>query len=267
MGNRADLGVIVQIVSRKLGARASDSHGGEKMGKQSSVIPANSRYGWRWILILLGVVSWVSIGCSPQSLTMFLMPFDDNNIQPEYPLFKTEKDITFAIITNFARPEIQPDLQAADVELAEMVSLAFRKRCEDNKHKIKLVPTVQVRSQELKQRQLTGGEVSAVDIGKSLKATYVLELTFNSLSLYEKITYPPHYRGRTNIVVSLYKVDVKDGDHKVFIKEYPRVYPSEPVEASSMTPTSFRRNFLVKVSNDIAKMFISYPPEERREMD
>ena len=38
------------------------------MGKQSSVIPANSRYGWRWALVLVGVASWVSIGCTPQSL-------------------------------------------------------------------------------------------------------------------------------------------------------------------------------------------------------
>ena len=73
-------------MTRKLGATASDSHGGENMWKQTSsaVTAARSRYGWRWILILIGGLAWVSIGCSPQTLSVFLMPFTDNNTPPEY---------------------------------------------------------------------------------------------------------------------------------------------------------------------------------------
>jgi hypothetical protein len=241
------------------------------MGKQTSsaITAAKSRYGWRWIMILMGALAWVSVGCNPQSISMFLMPFTDNNTPPEYKLFAADKEIKLAIVTNFARPEIHPDLQAADAELAELVGQALRKRCEENKHKIKIVPIAQVRSQELKQRQLTGGEPSGVEIGKNLKADYVLELTINFLSLYEKNTYPPMYRGKSDVAVSLYKVDVKDGEHKVFGKDFPRLYPggSGPIDASSMGPQTFRRGFLTKVANDVSKMFISYPPDESHQLE
>jgi hypothetical protein len=241
------------------------------MWKQTSsaVTAARSRYGWRWILILIGGLAWVSIGCSPQTLSVFLMPFTDNNTPPEYKLFAADKEITLAVVTNFARPEIHPDLQAADAELAELVAQAFRKRCTDNKHKIKIVPIAQVRSQELRQRELAGGELSGVEIGKNLKADFVLELTINSVSLYEKNTYPPMYRGKTDIAVNLYKVDVKDGEHKVFAREYPRIFPagSGPIDANSMSPTMFRRGFLMKVANDVAKMFIAYPPDESHQLE
>jgi hypothetical protein len=241
------------------------------MGKQTSsaVIAAKSRYGWRWMLILLGGMAWVSVGCNPQSMSMFLMPFTDNNTPPEYKLFAADKEIKLAIVTNFARPEIHPDLLAADAELAELVGQTIRKRCEDNKHKIKIVPIAQVRNQELKQRQLTGGEPSAVDVGKNLKVDYVLELTINSVSIYEKNTWPQMYRGKTDIAVNLYKVDVKDGEHKVFCKEYPRIFPagSGPIDASSMSPTMFRRGFLMKVANDVAKMFIAFPPDESHQLE
>ena len=97
------------------------------MGKQT--LPARSQYGWRWLLVLLGGVSWLSIGCNPQSLSMMLMPFNgDNSVEPEYKLFVKDKEIALAIVSNFARPEIHPDLQAADAELAEQVATAFRKR-------------------------------------------------------------------------------------------------------------------------------------------
>lgn len=241
------------------------------MGKQTSpaVTAAKSSCGWRWILVLIGGLAWISIGCSPQTLSVFLMPFSDNNTPPEYKLFAADKEITLAVITNFARPEIHPDLQAADAELAELVAQAFRDRCTANKHKIKIVPTAHVRSQELKQRELTGGELNAFEIGKSLKADYVLELTINSVSIYEKNTYPPMYRGKTDIAVSLHKVDVKDGEHKVFAKEYARIYPagSGPIDASSMSPTMFRRGFLTKAANDVAKMFIAYPPDENHQLE
>ena len=70
-------------------------------------------------------------------------------------------------------------------------------------------------------------------------------------------------RLKWHILVSLYKVDAKEGEHKVHEKELPRMYPREAVEASSTNPNSFRRLFLLKAANDVAKMFISYPPEEQ----
>lgn len=231
-------------------------------------ISAKSRHGWRWLLVLVGMASWISIGCSPQSLSLLIMPFTDTNLPPDYKLFAENKEITLAILSNFARAEVHPDLQAADAELADQVAFMIKKRCADNKHKVKIIPNTQVRSEQLKQ-QVSGGIVSPIDIGKGLKADYVLEITIDSFSIYEKNYQPPFYRGKSDLAVNLYKVDVKDGDHKVFFKEFPRMYPSGsgPIDASSMPPATFRRAFVSKLANDVSKLFISYPPEERRQIE
>ncbi len=73
-----------------------------------------SRYGWRWALVLCGGLAWLSIGCSPQSLTMFLLPFDDNKKEPDYKLFPDKKffaegpEIKLVVLANFARTELRP---------------------------------------------------------------------------------------------------------------------------------------------------------------
>src|SRR5947208_2436748 len=99
-----------------------------------------SRYGWRWFLVLLGGLSWLSIGCSPQTLSMFLMPFTDNKVDPEYKLFAADKEVTLVILSNFKDAQFQEEIRKADTELADQVSQFLRNRCEANKHKLKLIP-------------------------------------------------------------------------------------------------------------------------------
>ena len=236
------------------------------MSKQT--LPAQSRYGWRWLLVLTGMLAWVSIGCNPQFLSMALMPFNDGRIPPEYKLFAADKELTLAIMTNFARPETDPDLQAADADFAEQVAAAFQQRCKENKHKVKIVPYAQVRSQQLKQ-QLGGGVLSPVDLGKTLKADFVLDLTINSLSLYEKNYHPQMYRGKADVAINLYKVEVKDESHKVFGKEFRRIHPrdSGPIDAGSFSASAYRTLFLGKVASDVSKMFIAYDDKEKHVME
>ncbi|MBM3997042.1 MAG: hypothetical protein FJ303_23255 [Planctomycetes bacterium] len=237
------------------------------MEKQTT--SAGSRVGWRWIVVLVFGAAWLSIGCSPQTLSMFLMPFTDNNIPPEYKLFADSKEITLAVLCNFGKLEARTDAHGSEVELADLTMKAIKKRCEENKHRIKFVPDAQVRSQIAKLRQQTGGEPAAVELGKSLKADYVLDVTIESFGLYEKSTFPPMYRGRANLMIGLYKTESKDGLHKVFDKEYARVHPRDtsPLDASSMSVTMYRNLFLMAIANDLSKTFVSYPPEERRKLE
>ncbi|MBI1832749.1 MAG: hypothetical protein HYR84_15010 [Planctomycetes bacterium] len=236
---------------------------------ESQTPTAQSRHGWRWVLVLLFGAAWLSIGCSPQTLSMFLMPFTDNNVAPEHKLFADSKEITLAILSNFGRLEARSDAHGSEVELAELTMAALKKRCADNKHRIKFIADAQVRSQVAKLRQQTGGEPSAVEVGKNLKADYVLELTIDSFSLYEKIAFPPMYHGRANLAINLYKTDAKGGEHKVFGKEYARVHPRDtgPFDASSMSVTMYRTRFLMAIADDLSKIFIGYPPEERRKLE
>ncbi|MBI3821390.1 MAG: hypothetical protein HY289_01775 [Planctomycetes bacterium] len=227
-----------------------------------------SKYTWRWVLVLIGGMAWVSLGCSPQTLSMFLMPFADTSIDPEYKLFKADKEINLAIVSRFVRLDTHPDALGADVELAEHVAEKLRERCKENKHRLKIIPAAQVRSQEAKLRQLTG-DASAAEIGRSLKADFVLDLSVRSFSLYEDISNWKMFRGRANLAINLHKLDGKDGEQNVFNKAFLRVHPrdSGPFDAGNLNPLTYRTEFLKIVANDISKMLIAYPPNEKRTLE
>src|SRR5690242_17455163 len=113
---------------------------------------SNSRYGWRCVLVLSAGLAWLSIGCSPQTLTIFMLPFNDNMTQPECKvLFANSKEITMVVMANFVDRPFRPDYVPADHELAEAVIQGMKKRTQGTKHTIKFVPESEVRSYYLKQ--------------------------------------------------------------------------------------------------------------------
>jgi hypothetical protein len=228
-----------------------------------------SQIGWRWFLVLFGGLSWLSIGCTPGSMSMLLMPFTDNKTDPtEYKLFPTDKEVTLVVMANFKESQFQEELRKADTELVDQVSQFLRKRCEENKHKLKLIPQAQVRSFQLK--QLAEGDLDPVEIGRKFKADYVLQLEIESFSIYEPKSYPKMFRGRADIAITLYKVKTKESDDGHIVsgpKNYIPEYPSSkgPVPAEGANPNHFRRLFLEKAGREITRMFIAYPPEEKHE--
>ncbi|MBI2803493.1 MAG: hypothetical protein HYX68_00740 [Planctomycetes bacterium] len=221
----------------------------------------------RWMFLVLAGLAGLSIGCNPQSLSMLLMPFQDTNIQPEWPLFKKNKELTLVILANFAKGEDRADLRPAATELADELVTAFRQRCEANSHKIKIVPNLEVRAKQLN----LGSDAlrRPVELGEQFKADYVLDLTINSISLYAKGYHPLMFRGQTDININLYKVKGKDGETRVFTKEFRRAFPNNslPMDASSISAAGFRQLFVRKTAHDIAKIFLAYPPEERHMME
>jgi hypothetical protein len=219
------------------------------------------RYRWRWLMVLFGFVSWMSLGCNPQTLSFLAMPWSDNKMDPDYKLFAQDKELTVVILSNFAHPQLHPDLQPAEMELAEKVATAMRERCSANKHKLKIVPYAEVRGYQVK--QWVEGNPNPLQVGKKFKADFVIDMSIQSLSLYEKRSSPPLFRGQAEISVNLFKVDVKDGDHKVFNKDYRGEGSPTPFDAGSTSPATFRASFLSKMARDISKMFIAYPTDEK----
>ena len=174
-----------------------------------------TRYGWRWFVVLVGGMAWLSVGCSPQSLTMFLLPFDGANKQepecklfPDKSLFAEGKEIKLVILSNFANAQFQPDIRPADRELADTLTEHLRLRCQANKQKLKLVPQADVQNFQMK-GVADDGDVTPLDFGKKFKADFVLDLTIQKFSLYQEKSYPRMFCGNAQIGIKLYKVDSK----------------------------------------------------------
>src|SRR5689334_18522941 len=100
---------------------------------------------WLWTAIFLSV--GLVAGCNPQALNFILMPFVDDKEQPEYKLTSADKkEVTVAIVTNFATLETRPEMLPIESELSDRLTAEMRQLAKDNKENIKFVPSSKVRS-------------------------------------------------------------------------------------------------------------------------
>ena len=218
---------------------------------------------WRWTALLLGTL-WVSIGCTPATLSYLFMPFSDDRIPPEHKL-ATNKEITVCIVTNFASLETRPEAVRADEELAELFAQQLRKRCAENKEKVKVVPPAKVRDYK---RQADFATRSMHDVGKHFNADYVVALEIDNLSIYERGSSHSLFRGNTELNIQVMDVSKPIGEGTIFTKPYHREFPANgPRDANDMSPPLFRTTFLSAVDSDLVRVFTAYPKEERLVMD
>jgi ribosomal protein S17E len=209
----------------------------------------------------------LTLGCSPAAMSMLLMPWTDDKIPPEFKLANKDKEVTVAVLATFGTLELRPEIAPADTELAEKFTASLRKRCQENKEKVKVLSPTQVRGLQNKQGGLAS--LSPTEVGKQLKADYVIALEITSLSLYERNSFRQLYRGNAEISISLFDVNKPEGEHKVFDKPYRTEYPGArgPIDASGSSEGQFRTAFLTKIARDLTKVFTGFPPDERFEMD
>ncbi len=223
----------------------------------------------RWLPIFVATAAWLSIGCNPAMLTMFLLPFADNKKDPEHLLFAADKEITLVVLSKFSETQTRPEYAPADIEFGESVAGAFRKRCQENKHKLKLIPQPDVRSHYLTQLA-QDGDTSPTAIGKKFKADYVLTLNIDSFSLYQKDALPRMYRGNARVNIDLYNVNAKGEDPLVYTKNYNVEFTGSrgvPIEVGNSNPADFRQLFVRRMARDVSRMFIAFPLDELKEWD
>lgn len=217
-------------------------------------------------LLLLGVS--LALGCGPANLAMFLIPFVDNKVKPECPLGASEKEVSVAVVVTFADRESRerPEVAPADNELAGLFAQQLRKRSQDNKEKIKLVPGTQIRSYLSKQGRL--GVIAPAEVGKHFKADRVIAIEIGRLSLYQPNTFPRMLRGNAELTVSVYDLSKPEGEQKIFEKPFMREYPkSRPVDEGNGSVAQFRALFLMKVASDLTRMFTAFDPDDLRRLD
>lgn len=218
---------------------------------------------WRWTALLLGTL-WVSIGCTPATVTWFFLPFSDDRLPAKCPL-ADKKEVTVCIVTDFATLETRPETAPAERELAETFAQQLRKRCQENKEKIKIVPPDKVRGYR---RQADFATLSNHDVGKHFKADYVVALEINHLSIYEKGSSHSLYRGNTELNVQVVDMSKEKGEGTIFTESYRREFPTNgPRDSADMSATQFRATFLNAVASDLARLFTPYPKEQRFVID
>ncbi len=219
---------------------------------------------WYWAAFVLGTM-WVSIGCTPASLSMFFMPFVDDKIAPICKLADKKIEKTICVVASFASQEVRSELMPSDGELADLVTVQLRKRTLENKEKIKVLPPSKVRSLQ----NLSGEMPSPAGIAKECKADYVISIEIQTMSLYEKSSYQQLYRGNIDMMVRVLDASKPADEGVIFTEAYRCEYPGArgPMDAGEMSIMAFRTRFLNKVASEVARYFTAYPREERLNMD
>ncbi len=219
-----------------------------------------------WAAVFVGAASLV-VGCNPQTLNFLLMPFVDDKEPPKLCKLASpdKKEVTVAIVTTFANLETRPEMLPIESDLSDRLAADMRKRAAANKEKIKFVPTAKVRSL---MNQTAGNTLSPREIGRKLKADFVINLEINSISLYEKGSFNQLFRGKTEIAITcveLGKPSEEATHQEIYVHEYPGA--RGPIDVGNSSVLEFRTKFLDVIAQDIARYFIAYSPDENRRMD
>jgi hypothetical protein len=208
---------------------------------------------------LLGAV--LCAGCDVASLTYFLLP--ENREDPEYrPLLIKDKDRGIKVAILIYTPlEVQTSFVQLDRQLGEMLAEELRSLSEANRQKIQVVPAQVVEA--FKNSHARWQTMDTAEIGRSLRADYVISLEINKFSLVEPGTSGMLLRGHAQVSATL--VDVAHPDDTPLPREVPYVYPAEgPMQSEfDLDRNTFRQKYLGHLARRLSYLFLAHPKRDR----
>ncbi len=209
--------------------------------------------------ILTGIVC--GIGCSPMTFMSFLSP--EPTIPPAmHPLaIKDKKGPVSVVILTDASTETREEIIGADRQLSDLVKKMIAGLATANNEELSFVNLRKV--EEYKSTHPHWQE-DVAEVGRDLKADFVIYLEINSMSLFEKGSNRSICLGEADLAVSLYKVADVDGtpDQKHFHDKYPKSTGGIPVD-QELSPTDFREKFLTYLAKRIAWNFEGHPQTDK----
>jgi hypothetical protein len=205
-------------------------------------------------VIGLGLLAFASMGCSPSTL-WFLMRGDDKR-EPISPLpCKDGKDAVTVAILASASPTVgmDPYFAGAERELATLIGQRMTEETKTDRRPIRVIDQAKV--EKLKH---TPGQdwrtMKPAVMGKKLEADYVIDLTLNSMSIFQPEFGREFYQGRAQLQVVVWDVDKPDAPYQDYF--HPPI--GEQESTATLSPAGYRKRFISKVATDVAHRHIPH---------
>jgi hypothetical protein len=205
----------------------------------------------RVAILLVGLLLPLAMlpGCSQFVLLSYVLG-GPPSIEPDFDA-QTGKsldrpDVTVAVIA-YASTKLKVENPKIDVDLAKRVALRLA-----SSKRINIVhpDTVHAWLDEHPDWE------KAEEVGRGLKANYVIEIELESFSLYEEHS-ASLLRGRTEGYVNVHEISADGIGERIYSKDLSLVFPTEaPRSTYDQTLTSFKREYLTRLSELIGWMFI-----------
>lgn len=203
------------------------------------------------MILLTGIAAALGLaGCNYVILAGYLIG-GPPSIEPDFDALTkksmTAKDVTVAVVC-YAPTEIKWDFDAVDTEVAKYVTYRL------HQHEVQVVNPDRIRA--WLDENSDWDEPS--EIGSAFDVDYVIYIDLEKFSLYEENS-ANLYRGRAEGMVSVFEIDDFDGGEKIYSKELTSRYPlAVPRSTSEVTYSSFKRQYLSRLSEEIGRLFYEH---------
>lgn len=159
----------------------------------------------------------------------------------------TDKGVTVAVIC-YAPNDVKYSFENIDHELAKYVTFRL------HEHHIKVINPDRVKAWLDEHPDWDRPE----ELGAAFECTYVVYIDLNEFSLYEEGS-GTLYRGRSEAIVSVWKMGENEDAEKIFSKEKISKFPThQPISAAEETYSNFKARYLSRLSDEIGRLFYEY---------
>jgi len=185
-------------------------------------------------ILLLGLL----IGGPPQIEPLF---------EKETKQSMTDKDVRVAVVC-YAPNELKYQYDNIDHILAKTVAFQLAN------HKIDVVSPEEVRTWLIDNPDWDTPD----EVGAAFDVRYVVYVDISEFSLYEQDS-ANLFRGRCEAVVSVYEMKTGGEGREIFRTDLISAFPTQvPRSASEVSYETFRRDYFMRLSDEIGRMFYPY---------
>lgn len=211
--------------------------------------PRNIRSAaWPLAVVLGGILS--ASGCNYLILVGYLIG-GPPSIQPDFDKLTkeslTDKGVKVAVVC-FAPDEIRLNFIDVDKDIAKFVAHRLFQ------NKIDVIQPDRVQEWLDKHDDWDKPD----EIGEATGATHVIFVDVHKYNLFEENSHEL-FRGRAEVLVSVFKMQKGDQSEKIYTKEITSLYPlSAPRATEELSYDRFRRQYLGRLSDEVGRLFYEY---------
>ena len=222
------------------------------MSQQAPKSPkASSRSRNRLASVIMGLLCMCSLtGCNYMILLGYLIG-GPPSIEPDFEAVTGESLTEFeerVAVVCYAPTELKWDFDKIDQEIAKYVTFRL------TQHQIQAIKPTHV--QAWLDQNPDWDKVE--EIGAALDVDYVVYIDLEKYSLYEPNS-QNLYRGRSDALVSVYKMDADGFGDRIYSKDVVSEYPLRaPRSTSEVTYSTFKKEYLTRLSEEIGRLFYEY---------
>ncbi len=206
-------------------------------------------------------------GSNPIVLVAYLLNNGDPKSSAEYPLKprpKHEKEEVKVVVLASCDPSCMSEADLIGIDRmvgSEFISL-LESRCKDNKELVTVLKTQAL--DDFKRKHVDWKAMHPIEIGKQLKADYVIEIEVVTVSIYEPRSQHQLYKGQATISVKAYDTSKQNQDPAFNPAEFNIDYPpGRPVSSDDMQLTTFRQKFTKYIAAKLVIKFADSTAEQK----